>query len=659
MVGIWSWMRKQGEARGGPLVKRAPALEPLEPRLLLNADLSGSGSLLSFPAPSDGSALIVDLDRQDGVVPEAPTPAVDFALGGGTPGPQVVVLGNGVTITDGDTTPSTADGTDFGIVQVGDASIGRTFTVRNDGPGDLQLGAVGVPEHYSLAEGLSSILAPGVSDTFTVRLHTATVGTITGDITFTHTGVSYLNPFNFAISGVVTGTSAPEITVLGNGTSIPDGDTTPSTADGTDFGSVSQGETPISRAFTVRNDGVAALALGAITVPEGYTLTDGLVSSLMSGTWDIFRVRLDTGTAGTKAGDITFTNGDSDRSPFNFRITGTITGLGGPQVAVTVAPPAVAEDGSANLVYTFTRTVADSNPLTVNFSVGGTATFETDYTPTGAAGFDATSGTVVLGANQTTATVTVDPAVDATVEADETVILTVTAGTGYTVGAPAASSGTIQNDDASGNLAGGRPAVASTTQNGYPAANATDGNPSSRWASQYSNNEWLYVDLGSAYTIDRVVLRWEAAYGRGYKLQVSSNASSWSEVYSTTTGNGGVDDLTLAAPASGRYVRLLGTQRATLYGYSLWEFEVYGGTPTNHAPAVSSFSKSLMQDTPLSLAAADFTGAFTDPDAGDSLQKIKIASLPTHGVLTSQWHSGNAGPGDYDSPDRHADLYPQ
>ncbi len=219
-------------------------------------------------------------------------------------------------------------------------------------------------------------------------------------------------------------------------------------------------------------------------------------------------------------------------------------------------------------------------------------------------------------------------------EADETVILTVTAGTGYTVGTPAASSGTIQNDDASGNLALGRPAVASTTQSGYPAANATDGNPSSRWASQFSNNEWIYVDLGSAYTINRVVLRWEAAYGRGYKLQVSSNASSWSEVYSTTTGNGGVDDLTLAAPASGRYVRLLGTQRATLYGYSLWEFEVYGGTPTNHAPAVSSFSKSLMQDTPLPLAAADFTGAFTDPDAGDSLQKIKIASLPTHGVLS-------------------------
>jgi hypothetical protein len=46
-------------------------------------------------------------------------------------------------------------------------------------------------------------------------------------------------------------------------------------------------------------------------------------------------------------------------------------------------------------------------------------------------------------------------------------------------------------------------------------------------------------------------------------------------VYSTTAGVGGIEDLTLASPASGRYVRFLGTQRASIWGYSLWEFEVY------------------------------------------------------------------------------------
>ena len=128
---------------------------------------------------------------------------------------------------------------------------------------------------------------------------------------------------------------------------------------------------------------------------------------------------------------------------------------------------------------------------------------------------------------------------------------------------------------AAANLALGRPAVASTSYSGYPASNVTDGNAVSRWSSQFSDNQWIYVDLGSVYTINRVVLRWETAYGRSYKLQVSNDASTWSDVYSTTTGDGGVDDLTLAAPASGRYVRMLGIQRGTIYGYSLWEFEVY------------------------------------------------------------------------------------
>jgi hypothetical protein len=61
----------------------------------------------------------------------------------------------------------------------------------------------------------------------------------------------------------------PEITVLGNGVSIGDGDTTPSLTDYTDFGSVVQGGTAISRTFTVRNDGTATLTLGAVTVPAG------------------------------------------------------------------------------------------------------------------------------------------------------------------------------------------------------------------------------------------------------------------------------------------------------------------------------------------------------------------------------------------------------
>jgi beta-glucanase (GH16 family)/PKD repeat protein len=126
------------------------------------------------------------------------------------------------------------------------------------------------------------------------------------------------------------------------------------------------------------------------------------------------------------------------------------------------------------------------------------------------------------------------------------------------------------------NLALNQPVVASSQESAALSASAAvDGNGGSRWASTWSDPQWIYVDLGQTHNISRVVLNWEAAYGQGYEIQVSDDASSWSTVYSTTNGDGGIDDVSVAA--SGRYVRLYGTARGTSYGYSLWEFEVYGG----------------------------------------------------------------------------------
>jgi hypothetical protein len=126
----------------------------------------------------------------------------------------------------------------------------------------------------------------------------------------------------------------------------------------------------------------------------------------------------------------------------------TVTPIDLPSVSVAVSPSSVAEDGATNLVYTFTRTGSTANAQTINFNVGGTASFtEPDYTQTGAATFTASSGTVTLAAGSSTAVVTIDPSADTTVEPDETVSLTVTSGTGYTVGSPSSASGTITNDD--------------------------------------------------------------------------------------------------------------------------------------------------------------------------------------------------------------------
>ena len=124
-------------------------------------------------------------------------------------------------------------------------------------------------------------------------------------------------------------------------------------------------------------------------------------------------------------------------------------------------------------------------------------------------------------------------------------------------------------------LSQGKPATASSLEGaGYPASNAVDGNLSTRWSSAFSDPQWLEVDLGATHAISKVVLTWEAAYATAFQIQTSTDGTNWTTIYSTTTGTGGTQ--TLNVTGSGRYVRMYGTTRATGYGYSLWEFQVYG-----------------------------------------------------------------------------------
>ncbi|MEV4181599.1 ThuA domain-containing protein [Streptosporangium canum] len=125
-------------------------------------------------------------------------------------------------------------------------------------------------------------------------------------------------------------------------------------------------------------------------------------------------------------------------------------------------------------------------------------------------------------------------------------------------------------------LSSGRPVTASSTENaGFAGSNAVDGNAGTRWSSAFADPQWIAVDLGSAKQVSRVRLQWETAYGRAYRVETSADGVTWSSAYSTAASDGGVDDLTFPA-VSARHVRVYGTQRATVWGYSLWELEVYG-----------------------------------------------------------------------------------
>ncbi|MFF0200884.1 discoidin domain-containing protein [Streptomyces sp. NPDC005017] len=129
-------------------------------------------------------------------------------------------------------------------------------------------------------------------------------------------------------------------------------------------------------------------------------------------------------------------------------------------------------------------------------------------------------------------------------------------------------------------LSQGRTATASSTEGAsFAASAAVDGNlTGTRWASQWNDNQWFQVDLGQSAAVSRIVLTWEAAYGKAYDIQLSDNGTDWRTVRSVTAGDGGTDDLTVSG--TGRYVRLQGITRGTGYGYSLWEFQVYGGGDT-------------------------------------------------------------------------------
>ncbi|CAD6547052.1 Beta-galactosidase [Paraburkholderia sabiae] len=132
----------------------------------------------------------------------------------------------------------------------------------------------------------------------------------------------------------------------------------------------------------------------------------------------------------------------------------------------------------------------------------------------------------------------------------------------------------------SANLARGKVATSSGVQDeGYAPANAVDGNTGSRWSSDFNDDAWITIDLGTPTQFDRIVLNWENAYGKAYLLQSSSNGQDWNNIVPQRAGAGGVEDISLPVTTA-RYVRMQGVKRASQYGYSLFEFEIYNSAAT-------------------------------------------------------------------------------
>jgi hypothetical protein len=257
-------------------------------------------------------------------------------------------------------------------------------------------------------------------------------------------------------------------------------------------------------------------------------------------------------------------------------ISGTPTTAGTSSVTVT-AKDTTGASGSASFSWTVNstgNTVTVTSPGNQTSTVGSAASLQVQASDSASGqtlSYSATGLPAGLAINSSTGLISGTPTTAGTSS------VTVTAKDTTGASGSASFSWTVNSSGSCGttNLALHQPTTASSEQGAsWPPSNATDGNLSTRWSSAFSDPQWLEVDLGSTQPICQVVIHWETAYAKAFQIQTSNDNTTWTTIYSTTTGTGGTQ--TLNVTGSGRYIRMYGTVRATQYGYSIYEFQVYG-----------------------------------------------------------------------------------
>jgi len=256
------------------------------------------------------------------------------------------------------------------------------------------------------------------------------------------------------------------------------------------------------------------------------------------------------------------------------------------------------------------NTVTVTNPGSQTATVGTAASLQVSASDSASGQtltYSATGLPAGLSINSSTGLISGTPASagtsSVTVTAKDTTGASGTASFSWTVNTSGGGGGTCGTTD----LALNQPTTASSEQSAsFPPQDATDGNTGTRWSSAFSDPQWLEVDLGSTRSICGVSLNWETAYATAFQIQVSNDNSTWTTIYSTTTGTGGIQNLTVSG--SGRYIRMYGTARDTQYGYSLWEFDVYGLTSSGPAATVTASSYAASSSGPMTEATSDTGG---------------------------------------------------
>ncbi|QDU31771.1 RTX-I toxin determinant A from serotypes 1/9 [Anatilimnocola aggregata] len=252
---------------------------------------------------------------------------------------EINLVGNGISIVDGDTTPSVADHTDFGVVTVsGTSNVVRTYTIENSGDTDLTISTFNIISAggilfgsgdftFVTAPGLPTI-AGGSSFTFQVKFDPSTSGARYAQINIVNNDATGgESPYNFRIQG----NNSPDIFVSDSDlTEIPDGDVSPTAGKSTDFGGVAVVGGSATSTFRIANIGTVALNFGspkvAITGANAgdFTVVQPSPSSLSALIgFTTFSITFDPLTGGAKTATVTILSDDPDaEGVYTFDIKG-------------------------------------------------------------------------------------------------------------------------------------------------------------------------------------------------------------------------------------------------------------------------------------------------------------------------------------------------
>lgn len=166
----------------------------------------------------------------------------------------------------------------------------------------------------------------------------------------------------------------------------------------------------------------------------------------------------------------------------------------------------------------------------------------------------------------------------------------------------------------------------------YTAKNTVDGNYQSRWSSQFSDPQWLLIDLGEVKDVSGITIRWEAAFGKSYEVRVSEDNSGWKTVYDAAESDGGTDDIYFRkVPA--RYIKIFMKERATSWGYSVIELAVKGA---DEEPVVTASSAQQGSD-PYNAFDGDRATEWLNDSASDAWIMLDLRKPKDIGGIQLNW----------------------